>query len=100
MRYMSTRGQVRDLSFKDAVMMGLANDGGLLLPQEIPAIDAKQLSTYQTMSYPQIAFDIISRFTGDDFDQNDLRKLIERSYATFDHPEVTPGGQTGRRLYP
>nr|WP_320115912.1 threonine synthase [uncultured Desulfuromonas sp.] len=90
MRYMSTRGQVRDLSFKDAVMMGLANDGGLLLPQEIPAIDSAQLTAYQTMSYPQIAFDIISRFTGDDFDPNDLRDLIERSYATFDHPEVTP----------
>ncbi|EAT15994.1 threonine synthase [Desulfuromonas acetoxidans] len=90
MRYMSTRGQVRDLSFKDAVMMGLANDGGLLLPKQIPAIDTTQLAAYQTMSYPQIAFDIISRFTGDDFDQNDLRELIERSYATFDHPDVTP----------
>ncbi|MCD6527925.1 MAG: threonine synthase [Desulfuromonas sp.] len=90
MRYMSTRGQVRDLSFKDAVMMGLANDGGLLLPQQIPAISPEQLLEYRQMSYPQIAFDIISRFTGDDFDAADLKELIERSYATFEHPEVTP----------
>ncbi|MBN2644725.1 MAG: threonine synthase [Desulfuromonadaceae bacterium] len=90
MRYMSTRGQVRNLSFKDAVMMGLADDGGLLLPEQIPAISPQQLASYRQMSYPQIAFDIISRFTGDDFNLTDLKALIDRSYATFDHPDITP----------
>lgn len=90
MRYKSTRGQVNGISFKDAVMMGLATDGGLLLPESIPSLTTKQIQSFATMSYPQIAFEIISRFTGDDFPAADLRALIERSYATFDHPEVTP----------
>ena len=87
---MSTRGQVRNISFKDAVMMGLATDGGLLLPEHIPSISAEDLRAFSGMSYPQIAFDIISRFTGDDIPAADLRDLIDRSYATFDHPDVTP----------
>lgn len=90
MLYKSTRGQVNGISFKDAVMMGLATDGGLLLPEQIPAIDADTIQSMAQMSYQQIAFEIISRFTGDDFPAADLRDLIERSYATFDNPAVTP----------
>jgi len=90
MRYKSTRGQVNGLSFKDAVMMGLATDGGLLLPESIPTLTTEQIEAFSTMSYPQIAYEVISRFTGDDVPAADLRDLIERSYATFDHPEVTP----------
>ncbi|MDY0189650.1 MAG: threonine synthase [Desulfuromonas sp.] len=90
MRYKSTRGQVNGISFKDAVMMGLATDGGLLLPESIPQFTAEQINSFSSMSYPQIAFEVISRFTGEDFPAADLRALIERSYATFDHPEVTP----------
>jgi threonine synthase len=90
MRYKSTRGQVKNISFKDAVMMGLATDGGLLLPESIPNLTQAQIQTFNTMSYPQIAFEIISRFTGDDIPAADLRNLIERSYASFTNPEVTP----------
>ncbi len=90
MRYISTRGQVDNISFKDAVMMGLATDGGLLLPEKIPLIDAQQLDAFASMSYAQIAFAIISRFTGDDFPAAELRAIIERSYASFTHAQVTP----------
>ncbi len=90
MRYKSTRGKVNDISFKDAVMMGLATDGGLLLPEYIPSLTTEKINSFAAMSYPQIAFEVISRFTGDDFPAADLRALIERSYAAFDHPEVTP----------
>lgn len=90
MRYKSTRGQVNGISFKDAVMMGLATDGGLLLPESIPSLTTEQITSFASMSYPQIAFEVISRFTGDDFPAADLRSLIERSYATFDHPDITP----------
>lgn len=89
MRYISTRGGIQPISFKDAVMMGLATDGGLLLPESYPQISLEQLGTWRKLSYPQLAFQVISRFV-DDIPANDLQALIERSYATFTHPEVTP----------
>lgn len=90
MRYKSTRGQVRDISFKQAVLMGLATDGGLLLPEKIPVLSVAELDSLAGLRYPQLAYAIISRFVGDDIPAADLRQLIERSYASFDHPEVTP----------
>lgn len=89
MRYISTRGGIQPIPFKDAVMMGLASDGGLLLPQQYPNISRKQLEQWRSLSYPQLAFEVISRFVGD-IPTGDLRGIIDRSYATFSHPEVTP----------
>jgi len=89
MRYISTRGGIQPIPFKDAVMMGLATDGGLLLPEAYPHISREDLAAWRTLSYPQLAFQVISRFV-DDIPAQDLRGIIERSYATFDHPEVTP----------
>ncbi len=89
MNYISTRGEITPIGFKDAVMMGLATDGGLLLPATIPAIDRETLDQWRTLSYPELAFRIISLFATD-IPAQDLKQLIERSYASFDHPEVTP----------
>ena len=89
MKYISTRGQVRGISFKEAVMMGLADDGGLLIPEEIPALTPGDLAALEMLDYPELAFQIISRFATD-IPSVDLKQLIDRSYATFTHPEVTP----------
>ncbi len=89
MRYFSTRGGIAPIRFKDAVMMGLADDGGLLLPESIPTVTAADLEAWRSLTYPQLAFEIISRYV-DDIPADDLRHLIDRSYATFSHPEVTP----------
>ena len=89
MQYISTRGGIQPIFFKDAVMMGLATDGGLLLPESYPQITTEQLASWRKLSYPDLAFQVISCFA-DDIPANDLRVLISRSYATFDHPEVTP----------
>lgn len=89
MNYQSTRGGVRGLSFKQAVMMGLADDGGLLLPESIPLLTPGDLDALAKLDYPELAFQVISRYATD-IPSADLKTLIERSYATFDHPEVTP----------
>lgn len=89
MRYLSTRGGITPVRFKDAVMMGLADDGGLLLPESIPTFSAQELESWRALSYADLAFQIISRFV-DDIPAQDLHELINRSYATFSHPEVTP----------
>ncbi len=69
-------------------MMGLAEDGGLLLPRAIPRIGSETYASWQGLSYPELAFEVMSRFI-DDIPNSDLRELINRSYATFD-PEVAP----------
>jgi threonine synthase len=89
MKYISTRGGIAPVSFKQAVMMGLANDGGLLLPEAIPGISAETLAQWQKLSYPELAFAVLSRFI-DDIPPEDLRELVEKSYQTFNHPEITP----------
>jgi len=89
MRYLSTRGGIQPISFTDAVMMGLATDGGLLLPESYPRISTEQLDAWRRLSYQELAFEIISLFV-DDIPRNDLKELIDRSYGTFSHPEVTP----------
>jgi threonine synthase len=89
MNYISTRGQVKGIPFKQAVMMGLADDGGLLLPEEIPALSEGDINALCMLDYPELAFQIISRFATD-IPSADLKGLIDRSYASFTHPDITP----------
>ena len=89
MKYISTRGNIAPIGFKDAVMMGLATDGGLILPESIPRLDRETLAAWSKLSYRDLAFNIISLFA-DDIPKSDLKELIDRSYACFDHEETTP----------
>jgi threonine synthase len=89
MKYISTRGKIEPVCFKDAVMMGLATDGGLLLPEVIPAVEKNTLESWKKLSYRDLAFEIISLYA-DDIPAEDLKDLIRRSYDSFDHPEITP----------
>ncbi len=94
MLYKSTRGITAPVTFRDAVMMGLANDGGLLLPDYIP--DARnQLDQWRGLTYPELAFEIMSLFVGHDIPPDALRTLIQRSYQTFDDPEIAPTLEVG-----
>ncbi len=93
MKYISTRGQMEPIEFQDAVMTGLAPDGGLLLPQELPNI-GNQLEAWAKLSYTDLAFEVIRLFATDIPDA-DLKKLIDDSYATFEHPEVCPSVEVG-----
>jgi len=89
MQYLSTRGGVSPLSFTGAVMMGLGEDGGLLLPRTIPRIGCDTLASWQDLSYPDLAFEIMSRFI-DDIPSSDLKDIINSSYSTFNSEEITP----------
>ena len=93
MRYVSTRGGVQGLSFCDAVMMGLADDGGLLVPETIPDV-SKDLPQLVGKSYVDLAAYVMGHFI-DDIPSVELRSIIERSYETFDDPAVTPLVQVG-----
>lgn len=89
MQYLSTRGGTSPIPFSEAVMMGLAEDGGLLLPRTIPRIGSETLSSWQELNYPELAYEVMSRFI-DDIPASDLKEIINKSYATFVDEEVTP----------
>ena len=92
MHYISTRGKTDPLSFQDAVLTGLAPDGGLLVPAYIPDV-RDQLDHWKTLSYQDITFEIMQHFV--DLPDRALASLIDRSYATFRHPEVAPAESVG-----
>ncbi len=89
MQYLSTRGGVSSIGFTAAIMMGLAEDGGLLLPRAIPRIDTETFESWRDLSYQDLAFEVMSRFI-DDIPAADLKNLIQKSYATFSHQSITP----------
>lgn len=91
MHYISTRGQCGHFSFSQALLTGLAPDGGLLLPERYPRIDAQTLSWWRTLSYADLAFEIMSLFATD-IPAADLRRLVRKTYTAevFGSAEITP----------
>jgi len=90
MQYLSTRGRAPVLGFSDAVLAGLASDGGLYLPQSWPQISRAEIAAFANRPYAEVAYDVISRFTGGEIAEPALRSIINDAYATFRHPSVTP----------
>ena len=88
-RYISTRGGIDPIPFCDAVMMGLADDGGLLLPAAIPDVSSR-LDSWRDLAYPDLAVEVMHPFIGDSLPREVLVELVHRSYRTFEHAEVTP----------
>ncbi len=91
MRYVSTRGGLEPSSFSEILLGGLAPDGGLVVPEEYPRIDAATLASWRGLSYPELAFEILRRYATD-IDEATLRALIARTYTAevFGSPDITP----------
>ena len=90
MNYVSTRGQAPVLGFGEAMLTGLARDGGLYVPQEIPAISADQIAALAGLSYEEAAFRIMRPFVGDAFTDDEFRAAIDRAYRGFGHAARAP----------
>nr|WP_314269159.1 threonine synthase [uncultured Kingella sp.] len=91
MNYISTRGQTPAKTFSQVLLMGLAPDGGLMMPEHYPQIDAAALERWRSLSYPELAFEII-RLYADDIPAEDLRTIINRTYTAkvFGSPDIAP----------
>jgi len=88
MKYVSTRGHVDPIDFQDAVLMGLADDGGLLLPEAIPDV-RDRLADWSKLDYRDLAFEVM-RLYATDIGDRDLKALIRKSYAGAFEDEVAP----------
>ena len=95
MNYISTRGAAPVLTFGEAMMTGLARDGGLYVPESVPVWSQKDIAALAGLSYEEVAFRVMRPFMGDTFDDDEFRDLIAKAYGTFGHASRAPLVQLG-----
>ena len=88
MEYISTRNTKNTFSFKEVFLKGLASDGGLFIPKELPVFSKKELKELKDLSYNELSAKIIYKFCADDFNQKEIREIIENSYRNFRTKDV------------
>jgi threonine synthase len=86
-------------SFEDVLLAGLAEDGGLYVPAQVPAVAPPHFAQYGALSYPELAARIVGLFAGDGFGRGELRRMCEVAYRGFSHPAVTPLVQLDQNLW-
>ncbi|MCQ0092195.1 threonine synthase [Roseovarius sp. M141] len=90
MKYISTRGQAPILSFEEAMLTGLARDGGLYLPESIPQMAPAEIAALAGLSYEEVAFRVMRPYIGDTFTDAEFQDIIARAYAGFAHAARAP----------
>ena len=97
MRYISTRGSAPPLDFARVTLAGLASDGGLYVPETLPAFSPDDIAALAGLSYVETAVRVTLPFVGDALSEAELRGLLSEAYAAFDHAAVTPLVQLDQR---
>jgi threonine synthase len=95
MRYVSTRGEAPPLGFADAMLAGLARDGGLYVPETWPRLDPATIAGFAGRPYAEVAVDVIRPFVDDAVPEADLARMAREAYGTFRHPATVPLVQLG-----
>eukprot|EP00397_Hematodinium_sp_SG-2012_P011943 GEMP01012095.1.p1 GENE.GEMP01012095.1~~GEMP01012095.1.p1 ORF type:complete len:509 (+),score=132.30 GEMP01012095.1:99-1625(+) len=91
MKYVSTRGAVKPVGFLDVVLEGLADDGGLYVPEKVPKFTLAQLESWRDLSYTDLCFNIMREFIDPkDITDQELKTIIDDSYANFRNSEISP----------
>ena len=90
MRYISTRGKAPVLDFEEAMLTGLARDGGLYVPESFPQMTADEIAALAGLSYEDAAFRIMRPFVGSAFTDAQFGEIIAKAYTGFDHTARAP----------
>ena len=90
MHYISTRGTAPVLRFDEAMMTGLARDGGLYVPEAVPVMPQAGIAALAGLSYEETAFRVMRPFLGGTFADDEFRRLIATAYAGFGHAARAP----------
>jgi threonine synthase len=93
--YVSTRGEAPTLGFAEAMLAGLARDGGLYVPTAWPRLDAETIAGFSGRPYAEVAVEVIRPFVGDVIPDSDLARMTREAYGRFRHPAVAPLVQFG-----
>lgn len=99
--FVSTRGGGEPQNFEQVLLAGLAPDGGLYVPQEIPRFSADEIMAMRGLPYTEIAYRVMAPFVGESIPEADFRRMIDEVYASdvFDHDSVAPLTQLGPDLW-
>ncbi|WP_170379105.1 threonine synthase [Ruegeria atlantica] len=90
MKYISTRGQAPELTFEEAMLTGLARDGGLYLPAEIPVMSQEEIAALAGLPYEEIAFSVMWPYVSGSFAKDEFKAIIARAYEGFGHDARAP----------
>ena len=99
MDYVSTRGAAPTLGFANALLAGLARDGGLYLPLSVPRLPPDAIRALRGVPYPEAAARVMAPFVDEDFDQDEMKSLTAAAYAGFRHAAVAPLAQVDDNLF-
>jgi threonine synthase len=97
--YLSTRGEAPTLGFADAMLTGLARDGGLYVPEVLPRLEPRAIAGFAGRSYAEVAVEVIRPFTGGAIAEADLARMAREAYGSFRHPAVAPLSQLGPNTF-
>lgn len=95
MKFISTRGDAPSLNFEEVVLAGLASDGGLYVPEQLPKFSVDEIASWASLSYPELAFKVIAPFVDGEIPDQDLKNIIDKAYSSFRHSAIAPLVQTG-----
>ncbi len=90
MKYVSTRGEAPKLGFQDALLAGLARDGGLYVPENWPTLSKEEISSMAGQPYAETAKKVLAPFVEGEIPTTDFHKMVDEAYASFHHPAVAP----------
>jgi threonine synthase len=99
LRYISTRGEAPELSFEDALLAGLARDGGLYVPKSWPQLSPETIASFAGKPFPEVAVALVEPYVGGSIPRAELMAMARDAYARFGHPAVTPLVQIDRSLW-
>lgn len=99
MSYISTRGAGAPLDFAEAMLSGLARDGGLYVPTEWPCLSPETIASFAGRPYAEVAVEVIKPFVGSAIAEADLARMAREAYGSFRHPAVAPLVQLGDNLF-
>ncbi len=99
MKYISTRGNAPELTFEDVLLTGLATDGGLYVPKEVPQFSLAEIESWRDLPYTELAHKVIYPFVEGCVDSDALQTMINEVYGAFGHKAVAPLQQLDNNEY-
>lgn len=99
MKYISTRGNAPELTFEDVLLTGLADDGGLYVPKDVPHYSLEEIEAWRGLPYSELAHKIIFPFVEGCIDDAALKNILDEVYGSFAHKAVAPLQQIDHNEY-
>ncbi|NUT88306.1 threonine synthase [Pseudomonas corrugata] len=96
MRYVSTRNSAVQVDFEKVVLSGVAPDGGLFVPLELPLFEPQEIANWSTLSYDELAYRVMSPFVGETIPEADLKRMLKEAGSQFSHRSLAPLHQVDR----